>query len=404
MRPLARWLKRSYSSKKERVEADGVDQAKLESSSESAEVASAHRGSGLGTATSNIGAPLQTSSTTIEADILSSSQIINIDTAPVDDSVVKTALPSVTVQRPTKVVTPTRDLVIRSRDTADSRIGSFQRPTKRAILQNRPTSSSASEVNLSPAATVLGLPDTTSAQHSPIDDVPVVMQRKIWVKRPGASATIVKVNDDDLVDTVRDVILQKYANSLGRSIDSPDINLKIVAREQGNKNVPAERMLGPEETIGRTLDSYYPGGQNIDEALLIEVISQRRTPKPSPRVGNHHAVGFYVYDEHRPSEGAREYFPPMAVHSPHLAAHPLHQVQPNGPHMGPHSMAVLTTGQLPPLPSPGGHPGRRERKPKRPEFIRQHTSSPTIMHTSQPHSNGKIGVTSEDLRALLTRL
>ncbi|KAK5076727.1 Two-component response regulator SSK1p [Lithohypha guttulata] len=217
------------------------------------------------------------------------------------------------------------------------------------------------------------------------EDVQDIMQRKIWVKRQGASATLVKVSDDDLVDTVRDVILQKYANSLGRSIDSPDINLKIVSREQSNKNVPPERMLGPEEYIGRTLDSYYPGGQSIDEALIIEV-PQRRTPKPSPRVGNHHPLGYVYYDDHRPSEGAREYFPPMAVHSPHLANHAVHSVPINGPHMGPHSMAVLTTGQLPPLPSPGGH-NRRERKPKRPEYVRQHTSSPTILHSTQPHSN-----------------
>jgi len=202
------------------------------------------------------------------------------------------------------------------------------------------------------------------------------MQRKIWVKRPGASPTRVEVAEDDLVDNVRDVILQKYANSLGRSIDAPDITLKIINREQGNKVVPSERALGPEEPIGITLDTYYPGGQTVDEALIIEVATVRRTPRPSPRSGNHQ-ISYYYQDHYRPPDDAREYFPPMPLHSPHLS---------NVPHPGAvqHSMSVLTTGQLPPLPSPGSH-GRRHPRPK---YGRQHTSSPTILHTVQP--NGQV--------------
>jgi osomolarity two-component system response regulator SSK1 len=201
------------------------------------------------------------------------------------------------------------------------------------------------------------------------------MPRKIWVKRPGASPTRVEVGPEDLVDNVRDVILLKYANSLGRNIDAPDITLKIISREQNNKNVAPERALGPEEHMGAVLETYYPGGQTIDEALIIEV-AQRRTPKASPRSGNHQ-VSYYYADQYRPDDAAREYFPPMPLHSPHLAL-----VQhPNAPA---HSMSVLTTGQLPPLPSPGSH-GRRHPRPK---YGRQHTSSPTILHTVQP--NGQV--------------
>ncbi|KAK5945056.1 Two-component response regulator SSK1p [Knufia obscura] len=255
------------------------------------------------------------------------------------------------------------------------------------------STSSSAQVNLLPAtpecATEPELPPgwplpapspaLSPTQSAPSDDELEIMQKKIWVKRPGASATLVAVNDDDLVDTVRDVILRKYANSLGRSIDSPDITLKIVSREQANKSVPQDRVLGPDESIIQALDSYYPGGQTIDEALVIDV-AQRRTPKPSPRIGSHHPAIAYPYyvEDHRPGDGAREYFPPMAVHSPHLA-------QPNGPHL-PHSIGILATGQAPPLPSPGGHSTRKHRD-GRPKYVRQHTSSPTIMHSSQPHSN-----------------
>jgi hypothetical protein len=84
------------------------------------------------------------------------------------------------------------------------------------------------------------------------NDPPVViMQRKVWVRRPSASATLVTVQDDDLVDSVRDMIMHKYANSLGRTIDSPDITLKITTREQAGKSISQERVLGPEEIIGR---------------------------------------------------------------------------------------------------------------------------------------------------------
>ena len=71
-------------------------------------------------------------------------------------------------------------------------------------------------------------------------------------------------------------------------------------------------------------------------------------------------------------------FRSMPLHSPHLAHVP-------PPHAVQHSMSVLTTGQLPPLPSPGSHGQRRHARPK---YGRQHTSSPTILHTVQP--NGQV--------------
>lgn len=198
-------------------------------------------------------------------------------------------------------------------------------------------------------------------------------KRKIWVKRPGSSPTQVTVNDDELVDDVRDVILRKYTNSLGRQFDSPDVTLKVIFRNTGSDSPTTERVLGPEENIGSTLETYYPGGQTIEEALIIDV-PKRRTPRPSPMVGHH--MPYYISDEVRPGETGDEYFPPMPVMSPRLNSHVPH---PNNPlHASAHSMAVLTTGQLPPLPSPGG---RIHRHGHRPKYGRQHTSSPTILHT-----------------------
>lgn len=202
-----------------------------------------------------------------------------------------------------------------------------------------------------------------------------MVSRKIWVRRPGASATLVTIHEGDLVDDVRDMILKKYANSLGRRFDSPDVTLRIVPREMRQ-----ERTLGPEEPMSRTIDAYFPGGQTIDEALIIDV-PLRRTPKASPH-------NFYVHPEDaRPGEAGTDYFPPMPVpnaSSPHLP-HPVNGVAHNqaGHVMPSHAISVLTTGHIPNLPSPGG---RRPHPRERPRLGRQHTSSPNIIggHVQTP--------------------
>jgi osomolarity two-component system response regulator SSK1 len=171
-----------------------------------------------------------------------------------------------------------------------------------------------------------------------------MLHRRIWIKWPNASARLVQICEDDLVNDVREMILNKHANSLGRSFDSPNATLRIVPRDAQRGQ---DRILGPEEKMCRTLDAYFPGGQNVTEALIIDV-PQRRTPKPSPRVPIYYDHDHQ--DDHRNHQ--TEYFPlvpiiapsPTATSSQHDARIPL-------PH-APHSIAVLNTGQLPPLPSP----------------------------------------------------
>lgn len=202
-----------------------------------------------------------------------------------------------------------------------------------------------------------------------------MVTRKIWVKRPSASATLVTINEDDVVDDVRDMILRKYANSLGRQFDAPDLTLRI--RPHGNQQ---ERMLSPEEPMARTLDAYFPGGQSIEDALIIDV-PLRRTPRASPRSGPPHAphIQYYVEDR-RPPETANDYFGPGAVTA---AAHvPVTVTAPSNGSNHPHAIAVLNTGQLPQVPSPGGTMRARNyrERPERPRLGRQHTSSPTLIN------------------------
>ncbi|KAL2758613.1 hypothetical protein ACRALDRAFT_1080373 [Sodiomyces alcalophilus JCM 7366] len=207
---------------------------------------------------------------------------------------------------------------------------------------------------------------------------PNMVSRKIWVKRPGGSATLITIDEDHLVDDVRDMILRKYANSLGKYLDAPDLTLRICPREHRQ-----ERTLGPEEPMGRTLDTYFPGGQTVDEALIID-IPTRRPARPSPRAGLPHAAPAAVYfatEDGRPPEGAEGYFPPVGtMPSPNLAVPVVAPVHPHSqpPPHAPHSIAVLGTGQIPPIPSPGGAWSRTYRdRPERPRPGRTHTASPT---------------------------
>ncbi|TGJ83333.1 hypothetical protein E0Z10_g5411 [Xylaria hypoxylon] len=194
---------------------------------------------------------------------------------------------------------------------------------------------------------------------------------KIWVKRPLASATLITINEDDLVDDVRGQILRKYANSLGRIYDSPDLTLRICNREQ-----QTSRTLQPDEPISKVIDSYYPNGQTVDDALLIDIPS-RRTPKASPNPR--------FYNDDRPHESGTDYFPPYppASHSHHAVAAAL-VTGPHTLHLPP-SMSIVTGNQLPPMPSPGSS---RRLAINRPNMQRMHTASPvsTAANTHIPQA------------------
>lgn len=197
-----------------------------------------------------------------------------------------------------------------------------------------------------------------------------MVQRKIWVKRPGASATLVSIAEDDLVDDLRDQVLRKYANSLGKSYDSPDLLIRIAPRQSSNRHSSHERILSPEEPVCPVIDEFYPGGQTVEEALIID-IPQRRTPKPSPRQS-------VYYHPAEPGEHG-EYFPlmPPNVNVGTPPAHPpssLSSTSGVSTHPTP-SISILTTGKAPPLPSPGSRGSRHTRRAP----FRHPANSPTVM-------------------------
>lgn len=203
---------------------------------------------------------------------------------------------------------------------------------------------------------------------------PPTSMRKVWVKRRGASATLIAISTDALVDDVRDLILRKYANSLGRHFDAPDLTLHITSRDKRQA-----RQLGPEEVLVNTLDHYYPGGQAVDEALIVD-IPQQRTPRPSPRPAAPYASGIshFAADAGRPSEAGEGYFPPVVPTASSLAP-PIG----GGNDQAAHTVPTIGSGQAPSLPSPGsGRPRAFRDRSERPRLGRSHTSSPTIQANS----------------------
>ncbi|RYO89558.1 hypothetical protein DL766_007744 [Monosporascus sp. MC13-8B] len=236
-------------------------------------------------------------------------------------------------------------------------------PRRQSILPNRQTKLITALLDTNNDSEV---GSTDSDQLVPISGTMVT--RKIWVKRPLASATMITINEDDLVDDVRDLILRKYANSLGRQYDAPDLTLRICPRDR-----EPSRVLQPDEPMGRTLDAHYPGGQTVDEALLIDIPS-RRTPKASPNPR--------YYGDDRPQESGTDYFPPYPPNYSHPHHTPTATI--NGTHTIhlPPSMAVISGGQFPALPSPGSV---RRMGGQRPKVQRMHTASPASTATNGGH-------------------
>lgn len=213
--------------------------------------------------------------------------------------------------------------------------------------------------------------------------------RKIWVTRPRASATLVTIGSNDLVDDVRDMILRKYANSLGKTYDSPDLTLRL------NTRTGVSRVLGPEEHMATVMEQFFPNGQTVDEAFIIDIPRNTTTPRPSPRApappipGSGSGSTAYYADDVRPSESGEGYFPPVVgtATSPRLATK-----HTNG--SMPHSMTVISSGHLPPIPSPGGSRPRSHRDRESQRHDRQdHSRSAGRTHTPSPnvHSGGGSG-------------
>lgn len=149
--------------------------------------------------------------------------------------------------------------------------------------------------------------------------------------------------EDAVVDELRDQVIRKYANSLGRKFDSPDIVTTITPRQDLNRQAQQERLLNPDEMLSSVLDTYYPGGQTIEEALVIDVPT-RYDPRPSTRST--------FYSHGNSESGKHGDSLPLILGSKNA---PVPPPRPPSSLAGaePPSRSVSTTDVVPSLPSPG---------------------------------------------------
>ncbi|KAK9448489.1 uncharacterized protein V1518DRAFT_375132 [Limtongia smithiae] len=154
--------------------------------------------------------------------------------------------------------------------------------------------------------TTAGVGSPQHQQPPPIDP-----HHRIWVRRPAGAATTVAVTPGDIVDDLKSALIVKYAASLGRFHDAPDLQIRmrmaaahanssnsssnnssrrrrrgdVVRRElalleeqqqqhQHQHNAvydDEERVLQPDEVLQGILDKFYPTGMRMSDAFIVDV-------------------------------------------------------------------------------------------------------------------------------------
>jgi osomolarity two-component system response regulator SSK1 len=123
--------------------------------------------------------------------------------------------------------------------------------------------------------------------------------KRVWVKVANGNPTTIVVHHNDIVDDLKSAIVAKYPNTIGRTYDSADllIKLAIPSRSSGN-NAPTTKKsslsvspdrkspifaqfhapssiryitLESDQNVYAIIDSYFPNGMSINDALMIEL-------------------------------------------------------------------------------------------------------------------------------------
>jgi osomolarity two-component system, response regulator SSK1 len=92
------------------------------------------------------------------------------------------------------------------------------------------------------------------------------------VARDGPRSVEVELTDDFLVDDLREAILKKYPQSLGKYHDAADLSIRVPPRRhEGDGKVTDEigRVLLPHEHVAQVMREEHPNGQKSSEAWTI---------------------------------------------------------------------------------------------------------------------------------------
>ncbi|BFZ53485.1 Two-component response regulator SSK1p [Savitreella phatthalungensis] len=117
---------------------------------------------------------------------------------------------------------------------------------------------------------------------------------RLWIKRGtnGTPASI-QLRESDLIDDVKDAVFRKYPVALARNFDSPDVSICVVKPGQTKGSSIEARVLAVDDEIGKVVASHFPGGQRVEDALVIQVpnTAARASPFLAPGARNSPLAG-----------------------------------------------------------------------------------------------------------------
>lgn len=121
--------------------------------------------------------------------------------------------------------------------------------------------------------------------------------RRIWVKMSRGTPTTILAHNDDLIDDLKSQIIQKYPNSIGRFNDAANLTLKLEKLSSANNDntleTPSGKRTGelvslePDQNVWQVLDTYFPQGMGMKDAIIIESSISDSSRKTTPVESNH---------------------------------------------------------------------------------------------------------------------
>lgn len=105
----------------------------------------------------------------------------------------------------------------------------------------------------------------------------------------GTPASI-HLNSNDLIDDVKDAVFRKYPVALARQFDAPDVSVCLITPSLSKANSLESKILAVDENIGDLINNYFPAGQRVEDALVIQVPSEScLNHEHGPRLTNRYA-------------------------------------------------------------------------------------------------------------------
>lgn len=124
----------------------------------------------------------------------------------------------------------------------------------------------------------------------------IFSSKRLWVRQPNGAPTTILVHQNDIIDDVKLMVIEKYPNSLGKQADAADLLVRLdyhakmpsgqpasngASRQRSSFSSPDKTSgpvyitLEPDQNVWSLFDMYFPNGMTMHQALIIEVAPER---------------------------------------------------------------------------------------------------------------------------------